>query len=236
MSHAWISSATSRSPSILVFDVNETLLDIEAMTPLFTQIFGDPRAVREWFGQLVVYSMTAAMSHRYVDFFKLGQAVMRMLADIHRVHITDDDLDRIREAMLTMPAHPDVADALTELRDNGLRLVALTNSPPNPDGQSPLEHAGLGGLFERQFSVDACRTFKPDPAVYRYACQELAVAPPECMMVAAHVWDLIGAQSVGFSAALVTRTGNAPLLADGLPQPNLVAGDLHQLVQQLRTP
>lgn len=236
MSHAWIPSVTSRSPSILVFDVNETLLDIDAMGPLFTQIFGDPRAVREWFGQLVVYSMTAAMSHRYVDFFKLGQAVMRMLADIHRVHITDDHLDQIREAMLTMPAHPDVADALTELRDNGLRLVALTNSPPNPDGQSPLEHAGLGGLFERQFSVDACRTFKPDPAVYRYACQELAVAPPECMMVAAHVWDLIGAQSVGFSAALVTRTGNAPLLADGLPRPNLVAGDLHQLVQQLRTP
>jgi 2-haloacid dehalogenase len=236
MSHAWIPSATSRSPSILVFDVNETLLDIDAMGPLFMQIFGDPRAVREWFGQLVVYSMTAAMSHRYVDFFTLGQAVMQMLADIHRVHITDDHLDQVREAMLTMPAHHDVADALTELRDNGLRLVALTNSPPNPDGQSPLEHAGLGGLFERQFSVDACRTFKPDPAVYRYACQELAVAPPECMMVAAHVWDLVGAQSVGFSAALVTRTGNAPLLANGLPQPNLVAGDLHQLVQQLRTP
>jgi 2-haloacid dehalogenase len=229
-------STTSQSPSILVFDVNETLIDIEAMGPLFTQIFGDPRAVREWFGQLVVYSMTAAMSHRYVDFFTLGQAVMRMLADIHRVDITDEDLDRIKEAMLTMPAHPDVADALTELRDNGLRLVALTNSPPNPGGQNPLEHAGLGGLFERQFSVDACRTFKPDPAVYRYVCQELAVAPQDCMMVAAHVWDTLGAQSVGFSAALVTRTGNAPLLADGLPQPNLVVGDLHQLAQHLRTP
>lgn len=177
MSHAWIPSATSRSPSILVFDVNETHLDIDAMGPLFTQIFGDPRAVREWFGQLVVYSMTAAMSHRYVDFFALGQAVMRMLADIHRVHITDDHLDQVSEAMLTMPAHHDVADALTELRDNGLRLVALTNSPPNPDGQSPLEHAGLGGLFERQFSVDACRTFKPDPAVYRYACQTRGRAP-----------------------------------------------------------
>jgi 2-haloacid dehalogenase len=229
-------STTSRSPSILVFDVNETLIDIEAMGPLFTQIFGDPRAVREWFGQLVVYSMTAAMSHRYVDFFTLGQAVMRMLADIYQVDITDEDLDRIKEAMLTMPAHPDVADALTELRDNGLRLVALTNSPPNPRGQNPLEHAGLGGLFERQFSVDACRTFKPDPAVYRYVCQELAVAPQDCMMVAAHVWDTLGAQSVGFSAALVTRTGNAPLLADGLPQPNLVVGDLHQLAQHLRAP
>lgn len=229
-------SATSRSPSILVFDVNETLIDIEAMRPLFTQIFGDPRAVREWYGQLVTYSMTAAMSQHYVDFFTLGQAVMRMLADIHQVHITDDDLYRIKEAMLTMPAHPDVADALTKLRDNGTRLVALTNSPPNPHGQNPLERAGVGGLFERQFSVDAWRTFKPDPAVYRYACQQLAVAPPECMMVTTHAWDAMGAQSVGFSAALVNRTGNAPLLAEGLPQPNLVVGDLHQLAQQLRTP
>jgi 2-haloacid dehalogenase len=56
------------------------------------------------------------------------------------------------------------------------------------------------------------------------------------MMVAAHVWDTIGAQSVGFSAALVTRSGNAPLLADGLPQPTLVAGDLLQLAQQLGKP
>jgi 2-haloacid dehalogenase len=54
-------------------------------------------------------------------------------------------------------------------------------------------------------------------------------------MVAAHVWDTIGAQSVGFSAALVTRPGNAPLLADGLHQPNLVVDDLHQLAQQLET-
>jgi 2-haloacid dehalogenase len=227
---------TSMSPSVLVFDVNETLIDIDAMTPLFAQIFGDPRAMREWFAQLVTYSMTTAISHHYVDFFTLGQAALRMLADIHGVHITDDDLHRIRDAMLTMPAHPDVADALTELRDNGFRLVTLTNSPPNPHGQSPLEHAGLGGFFERQFSVDACRTYKPDPAVYRHVCQELAVAPSECMMVAAHVWDTIGAQSIGFSAALVTRSGNAPLLADGLPQPTIVVSDLHQLAQQLDKP
>jgi 2-haloacid dehalogenase len=227
---------TSRSPSVLVFDVNETLIDIEAMTPLFTRILGEPRAMREWFGQLVTYSMTTAISHTYIDYFTLGQEVLQMLANIHGVHITDDAVHRIREAMLTMPAHPDVAEALTTLRNNGFRLVTLTNSPPGPHGQSPLLHAGLGGFFERQFSVDACRTYKPDPAVYRHVCHELAVAPSECMMVAAHVWDTIGAQSVGFSAALVTRPGNAPLLAEGLPQPNLIVDDLLQLAQQLETP
>jgi beta-phosphoglucomutase-like phosphatase (HAD superfamily) len=103
-----------------------------------------------------------------------------------------------------MPAHPDVADGLAGLRDDGFRLVTLTNSPPNPLGPSPLESAGLGGFFERQFSVDACHTCNPARDVYHYVCPELQVVPAECMMVAAHVWDTIGAQSAGFTAVLIT--------------------------------
>jgi 2-haloacid dehalogenase len=53
------------------------------------------------------------------------------------------------------------------------------------------------------------------------------------MMVAAHVWDTIGAQNVGFRGALVTRRGNAPLPVDGLPQPNIVVSDVRQLAEQL---
>jgi 2-haloacid dehalogenase len=111
--------------------------------------------------------------------------------------------------------------------------VTLTNSPPNPDGPSPLGSAGLGGYFERQFSVDACRAFKPARDVYDCVCRELEVAPAECMMIAAHVWDTIGAQSAGYDAALLTRPGNAPLPLDGLPQPTFVAADLRQLAHQL---
>jgi 2-haloacid dehalogenase len=43
-------------PSICVFDVNETLLDIESIAPLFQRLFGDRKVLREWFGQLVLYS------------------------------------------------------------------------------------------------------------------------------------------------------------------------------------
>jgi len=221
------------APSVLVFDVNETLIDIESMASLFERIFDDPRAMREWFNQLVMYSMTATLSGHYVDFFSLGQGVLQMQATTHRLAITDDDVHALKHAMLTMPAHPDVEDGLTALRDNGFRLVTLTNSPPNPDGPSPLEHAGLAHFFERQFSVDACRAFKPAPTVYRYVCEELAVAPAECMMVAAHVWDTIGAQSAGFSGALITRPGNAPLPIPDLPQPTVVANDLREFARQL---
>ncbi|OBG30207.1 haloacid dehalogenase type II [Mycobacterium sp. 852002-51057_SCH5723018] len=220
-------------PSVLVFDVNETLLDIDSLAPLFGEWFGDERVLRDWFAQLIMYSMTATLAESYVNFSQLAQGVLRMLGDAYRVDIGEDELRRLKAGFLTMPAHPDVPDGLATLRDNGFRLATLTNSPPNPDGPTALQSAGLGGFFEQQLSVDACRAFKPAPAVYRHACVKLGVAPADCMMVAAHVWDTVGAQNVGFSGALITRPGNPPLPVDGLPQPHLVVSDLRRLAARL---
>ena len=221
-------------PSVLVFDVNETLIDIESLAPHFERILSDRSALREWFNALVMYSMTATLSDRYVDFFTLGQAVLRMLGDSRGVPITEGDLEELADGMRTMPAHPDVADGLAQLREQGYRLVTLTNSPPKPGAATPLENAGLAEFFERQFSVDTWRVFKPSRQLYPGVAAELAVAPSDCMMVAAHVWDTIGAQSTGFGAALITRPGNAPLPSEALPQPDVVAADLVELAQRLR--
>ncbi|MEE3064775.1 MAG: haloacid dehalogenase type II [Actinomycetota bacterium] len=223
------------TPSVLIFDVNETLIDIDSLAPLFGELFGDQRVLREWFGQLVTYSMTATMADCYVDFFTLGRGVLHMLADSHGVQVTDADAGRLQEQMRTMPAHHDAAESLATLRDNGFRLVTLTNSPHRAGVTTPLDNAGLASLFDRQLSVESCRAFKPSPVVYRHACEALGVAPADCMMVAAHVWDLLGAQNVGLSSALVTRPGNSPLRAEGLPQPTLVVKDLHELASQLIT-
>ncbi len=221
------------TPSVLVFDVNETLLDIESLAPLFTRLFDDEYVLREWFAQLVMYSMTATLTQSYVNFSTLAQGVLRMLGDVYRVDVTDDDRDRLKTGLLTMPAHPDAAEGLGMLRDNGFRLVTLTNSPPNPAGPTALQSSGLAGFFEQQLTVDDCRAFKPAPAVYRYVCETLGVAPADCMMVAAHVWDTLGAQNVGFSSALIARPGNPPLPVDGLPQPHLVVSDVRRLAEEL---
>jgi 2-haloacid dehalogenase len=49
-------------PSIIVFDVNETLLDITTLEPLFERVFGDRAVLREWFAQLILYSQTLTLS------------------------------------------------------------------------------------------------------------------------------------------------------------------------------
>jgi 2-haloacid dehalogenase len=219
-------------PSICVFDVNETLLDIESIAPLFQRLFGDGKVLREWFGQLVLYSNAITLSGPYTTFFTLGQGVLKMLGSIHNVSVQQADIEELRTRMLTMPAHSDVPAGLKQLKDAGFRLVTLTNSPPDSQ-TSPLKHAGIDGWFEKSFSVDRVRRFKPAPQVYHMVAEELDVPPAAICMVAAHVWDTIGAQSIGCSGALVARPGNAPLPVHGLPQPQAVAPDLPGVAAQL---
>lgn len=220
-------------PALLIFDVNETLLDIETLMPAFEDLFGAGQVLREWFAQLITYSMTATLAGSYVDFFTLGRGVLEMVGAVHGVHVTDDDWRRVGEALRSMPAHPDVAPGLAELRDRGYRLVTLTNSPPGSGSPTPLDRAGLGEYVEQQFSVDTFTTFKPATRLYTDVAAALGVLPGDCMMVAAHVWDTIGAQSAGMQGAFVARRGNALLPVPALPQPTVVAADLLELARLL---
>lgn len=221
------------APHILVFDVNETLLDIDSLQPYFEEVFGDAATLRTWFAELVLYSMTLTLSGYYLDFFALGRATMKMIATTRGLTLEDDDMRALEEGMRAMSAHPDVEPGLRRLRDHGYRLVTLTNSPLRADIPTPLDNAGLGTYFERQFTVDALKVFKPAPQLYQRVAADVGVAPPECMMVAAHTWDVIGARGAGMQTALITRPGNAALVGDGIPQPDAVAGTIVELADQL---
>lgn len=225
-------STSVGTPSIIVFDVNETLIDIDSLAPFFEGIFGDRKVLHEWFNQLILYSTAITLAGYYETFFTLGQGVLEMLGTIYGVPVSSADLEELKARMLLMPAHKDVPEGLRLLRDAGFRLMTLTNSPPDKDG-SALEGSGLAHLIERQFSVDSVRRFKPAPEVYHLVTELLDVTPSSICLVAAHTWDTLGAQSIGFSAGLVTRTGNAPLPVAGLPQPQVVAPDLVRLARQI---
>lgn len=222
----------TQSPSIIVFDVNETLLDITALEPLFTRVFGDKRVLREWFAQLVLYSQTMTLSGLYTPFGDLGVASLQMIADIHQVTLSDNDIAELKERMSNMPAHPDAAPALTRLRDAGFRLVTLTNSASGAS-PTPLEKAGLSHFFERAFSVETVGKFKPAPETYRLVAKELKVETSDLYLVACHLWDTIGAQAAGCHGAFLTRSGNAMLPAPGVPLPDLVASELSVLAEKI---
>ena len=217
-------------PRIIVFDVNETLLDVSALEPDFVRVFGDGRALREWFSTLLLYSEVATLAGPYADFPAIGGAALEMTAMSRGMQISVEDRDRILESMLALPAHQEVPAGLQRLRDAGLRLVALTNSSPSAV-HAQLRNAGLSALFEREFSVESVRRFKPAPEPYQFVARELGVATGGLRMVAAHAWDIVGAMRVGCAAAFVARPGK--VLYPLAPPPDIVGPDLRVVADQI---
>jgi len=215
---------------VIVFDVNETLLDLHALEPHFKEAFGDARVLEEWFANVLLYSEVITIAGPYVDFASVGGATLDMMASARGITLSADHRSHILQGMLRLPAHPDVEGALQMLRDAGLRLVTLTNSAPAAV-QQQLTNSGLARYFEQSFSVDAVRCFKPAHEVYASVARALAMPMGELRLVAAHAWDVWGALRAGYAAAFVSRPGKA-LCALG-PRPDIIGRDLLDVARQI---
>jgi 2-haloacid dehalogenase len=216
---------------IIVFDVNETLLDLEAIRPTFDRIFQDPAAMRLWFAGLITYSEALTLAGVYVPFTDIGSAVLRMLAATREIEISDADGAELTDRFASMPPHSEVPAALRRLRDHGFRLFTLTDNTLQISGRQ-LEQAGVIDLFERRFSVDeTVQRNKPAPEAYHWVAGELDVDAGDICLIACHVWDTLGALAAGWQAGLILREGNAPL--DVGPQPTYIGDDLDAVADQL---
>ena len=97
---------------IIVFDVNETLLNLDAIRPIFDRIFNDPAAMRLWFANLITYSEALTLAGVYIPFTDIGGAVLRMLAATRGITISDADSAELTARFAAMPPHPEVPAAL----------------------------------------------------------------------------------------------------------------------------
>jgi 2-haloacid dehalogenase len=215
---------------LIVFDVNETLLDLETTEPIFERIFGDKNTMRLWFANLILYSEALTLAGCYVPFNDIGAAVLTMLAATQRKKIGDLDRKELTDTFSTMPPHREVPGALRKLRHAGFRLFTFTNNPIEIQDRQ-LERGGIADLFERRFSVEAVKRHKPSPQSYAHVQTALGVAPSDLCLIACHTWDTLGAVAAGWEAALVKRTGNDALGVG--PQPQFVGDDLNEVADQL---
>jgi hypothetical protein len=108
---------------LIVFDVNETLLDLTTLEPTFERIFGDKGAMRFWFANLIMYSSALTVAGCYVPFTDIGSAVMKMLADTRGIKIQDADRKELVEKFSTMPPHTGGAGSSSEAPRGGIPAI-----------------------------------------------------------------------------------------------------------------
>lgn len=141
-----------------------------------------------------------------------------------------DDVSAVEALALSgrrLPPWPDTVSGLARLAER-FPLIGLSNA----SRAALLElnaHAGL--RWHQVLSAEDARTYKPDPAVYQLAVTASGRPPERLLMVAAHAWDLRGAQRLGLRAAYVPRpVGDPPTTTDRF---DLHADDLADLADKL---
>lgn len=204
---------------VVAFDVNETLLDVSALSGPFAETVGSAITIGEWFARLLHRSLLSNQLGEYRPFGTIAKETLLWLATRAGVDLEEEAAEELISQLTVLPPHPDVRAGLGAL--GGTRLVTLTNgSQAAADLQ--LANAGLDGHFEAVLSVEAVGRFKPDPEVYRYAARACGVNIEEMLLVAAHDWDVAGAQAAGASGCFVRR------LPWGLPEvvPDLEIDDI----------
>ncbi len=191
---------------LLVFDVNETLLELSALRPVFESEVGTADLLPAWFGQMLRNSLVATITDAYLPFDELGVDALVLVTQKAGLGIDEAGARRVVDQMRSLPPHPDVRPALERLRDGGYETVTLTNSSPSMVADQ-IRNAGLEDLFDRLFSVESVRRFKPAQEPYAHVAAEMGRPLGDLRMVAAHDWDVTGAIRAGAKGAFVARPG-----------------------------
>ena len=107
----------------LIFDVNETVLDLGPVEEVVNEKLGDDRGFDYFFNKVLSTSHVAAHTGAGADFTQMQKcslmAIHQALGKKTGRDLTEDDWTAVRTAMGTMPCHPDVPKALDELKKRG---------------------------------------------------------------------------------------------------------------------
>ncbi len=221
-------------PKVLFFDVNETLLDLtEVKKEVGKALGGREDLLSLWFTTMLQYSLVTSASDQYKPFGHIGAAALQMVAANLDMTLTEQEARTIvSEAMGNLPAHPEVKEALAQLKNAGYKLVAFTNS--SKEGLTKqFKSAGLTEYFDEMLSVEPTGKFKPFTDTYVWGAKKMGVELDECMLIAAHGWDVAGALWAGWRAAFIGRPGQQeyPLA----PKTEIIVSDLRKAADILVT-
>jgi 2-haloacid dehalogenase len=224
----------------LMFDFYGTVVDMQssltkAITPyLEAKNYTDQppdRLVTWWRRTHFENSMIDALLGReHIPYREIGrQAVDYTLTRAGIDHTMDEVRDLVSEIERLSPFQ-DVIDALTAMRDAGLKLVILSNGDPDML-EAGVRFSGTEHLWTRVVSVAEAGAFKPHFSTYATGAKAVDLHPSEVLFVANHAFDCVGAKAAGMHSAFVDRR-KRPFGNDYYP-PTLIVDDFAQLAREV---
>jgi 2-haloacid dehalogenase len=212
-------------PEVVAFDVNETLLDLAPVAATLIELGQPEHLLPAVFGRTLLTGVAGTVTGTWFPFRAAFDAALAQVTDL-----SADARSRVADAFKELTPHPDVEHALRRLAEAGVRAVTLTHGSPGV-AEAALERGGVAALVERSLSSESIRAWKPAREVYVWAAGTCGVAPDRLALVAAHGWDVQGAQRAGLTGAWFPRSERAyPAVYEAA---HVRAGDLLSAVEAL---
>lgn len=219
-------------PKVVVFDVNETLSDMEPLRARFVDVGAPGYLLEAWFAATLRDGFAVTASGGYAEFSEVAAASLRvaLMGIDGLLRDMDDAIGFVLAGLRELDVRPDVPDGMRALHKAGIRLVTLTNgSVPLSEGM--LSRAGLLDLLERRMSVGEVHRWKPAVEPYRFAAAQCGVSPDQMSLVAVHPWDTDGAKRAGLTTGWINRRDH-PYPQFFLP-PDVTGSDLPAVARAL---
>ena len=212
-------------PEVVAFDVNETLLDLAPVRAALVEAGRPADLLAAVFARTLLTGFAAAAVGGWCRFREAFDAALAQESDLGAA-----DRSTVADAFAELSPHPDVEPALRTLAEAGIRAVTLTHGSPGV-AEAALARGGVTPLVERCLSSETIRAWKPSREAYLWAAGACDVAPERMALVAAHGWDVLGAQRAGLTGAWFPRSERSyPAVFE---PPHVAAVDLHDAVGAL---
>jgi len=191
-----------------VFDAYGTLFDPLSVQQKAESIFpGKGEALsRLWRSRQLEYTWLRSLMDRYADFWQVTRDALIYASRSLELSCDASQQEELMQEYLCLDLYPDVASGIRAMPVQ--RRAILSNGTPRML-QAVVEHAGLKQAFAMLLSVDRVKTYKPSPAVYQLAVEDLRLSKNEIGFVSSNYWDAAGAASFGFQAWWLNRSRQA---------------------------
>ena len=194
------------APSVIVFDVNETLSDLSPLAARFVAVGQPASACSLWFASVLRDAFALSVAGERPTFAEVARETMLhqfSRTELHRP--LEESVDHVLAGLQELPVHADVVSGVAHLHDAGFRLVTLSNGSASI-AERLLTDAGVRDRFEHVLSVEEAGAWKPDARSYAWAAEQCGVEVADMALVAVHPWDVDGAARAGLRTAWVDRS------------------------------
>lgn len=190
----------------IAFDVYGTLIDTGGVFDALQKKVGDKAKVfmETWRSKQLEYSFRRGLMKNYVDFSVCTVNALDFACSQLNCNLTKEDKNELMHQYTILPAFSDVEEGLIKLKATNCRLFAFSNGSAAAV-QNLLQNAGIDHLFDGVVSVEAVKTFKPDPAVYDYFLQKTNTAKANAWLISGNPFDVIGSVAAGFKSVWIQR-------------------------------